>query len=77
MESRSLNRRDDGGKGVVRLTGAFITVFSIFAGLLLLFVVPSACGFVAGIELLFLAALFIAGLLILLLGKAVMRRKPG
>ena len=55
----------------LRLGGAFTTVFSVVAGLLVLFVIPVACTFVSGIQLIILGFLFVIGLLVFLLGQAL------
>jgi hypothetical protein len=58
---------------VLRVGGAFTAIFSLAMGLLILFVVPIACSFVGGIQLIVLSFLFIGGLLALLLGKTLWR----
>ena len=51
---------------ILSVAGIFITAFSIAMGLLVLFVIPFGCGFVASIGLVILFFLLIAGLILLL-----------
>ncbi len=60
---------------VLRIAGAFTAIFSLAVGLLVLFVIPSACSFVSGLLLIFLGFLFIIGGLAFLLGSVMLRRK--
>lgn len=48
--------------------GAFTAIFSLVMGVLVLFVIPGACRFLSGLQLLILGFVFIIGLLIFLLG---------
>ena len=57
------------GSSVLRLGGAFIVAFSVVAGLLLLFAIPSSCRFVSGLQLMFLGLFLIIGLLVFLAGQ--------
>ncbi len=52
----------------------FTTVFSVVAGLLVWFVIPSACSFVSSLELVLLAGLFLIGLVALLVGKVLLHK---
>ncbi len=56
---------------ILRISGVFITIFSLAMGLLVLFVIPGACSFLGGIELLMLGFLFVFGIITFLVGKAL------
>ncbi len=60
---------------VLTTTGAVTTIFSLVAGLLVLFVIPGACSFLGGLELVMLAFLFVFGVAAFALGKFLGRRK--
>ncbi len=62
---------------LLRTGGAFTAVFSLVVGLLVLFVIPGACSFVSGLELIILGFLFIVGVASFFLGNALLRRKMG
>ena len=62
---------------LLRTGGAFTAVFSLVMGLLVLFVIPSACSFLSGLELIILGFLFIVGVASFFLGNALLRRKMG
>ena len=69
-----------GGNGssnssILRLGGAITAIFSLVMGLLVLFVIPSACTFVGSLQLVILALLFIGGLLVFLFGLFLSHRK--
>ncbi|MBI4285467.1 MAG: hypothetical protein HY670_06160 [Chloroflexi bacterium] len=63
------------GDGALRIGGAFTAVFAVVTGLLVLFVIPGACAFLSGLELLILGFLFIAGLAVFLIGQILHRKK--
>lgn len=63
------------GSNVLRLGGAFVAAFSLVMGLLVLFVIPGACSFVSGLQLLILGFLLIIGMLTFFLGTALLWRK--
>ncbi len=60
---------------LLRVGGAFTAVFSLAVGLLVLLVIPGACTFVSGLQLVFLSFLFVVGVLIFFLGNALSRKK--
>ena len=60
---------------ILLIGGAFTVVFSLVVGLLVLFVIPVACIFVSGLQLLFLGFLFIIGVIGFFLGNALSRKK--
>ena len=68
-------RQSSVGGSLLRIGGAFTAVFSLAVGLLVLFVIPGACSFVSGLELIFLVFLFIIGVLAFFLGNALSRKK--
>lgn len=61
--------------GTVQTGGAFTAIFALAIGLLVLFVIPGACSFVGGIEIILLALLFIAGVIAFILGSTVFKKK--
>ncbi len=63
------------GSSLLRIGGAFTAVFSLVVGLLVLFVIPGACNFVSGLQLIFLGFLFIIGALAFFLGAVLSRQK--
>ncbi len=63
------------GSSALRIGGAFTAAFSLVVGMLVLFVIPAACSFVSGFELLLLGGLFIIGVLIFLIGLVLQRIK--
>ncbi len=63
------------GNNLLRIGGAFTAVFSLVVGLLVLYVIPSACSFFTSLELLILGFLFIGGVLTFLVGLLLSRRK--
>ncbi len=63
------------GGSLLRIGGAFTAVFSLVVGLLVLFVIPGACTFVSGLQLIFLGFLFVIGVLAFFLGNALLRKK--
>ncbi len=65
------------GSSLLRVGGAFTAVFSLVVGLLVLFVIPGACTFVSGLQLLILGFLFIVGVLAFFLGNVLSRKKMG
>jgi hypothetical protein len=70
-------RQKSVGSSLLRIGGAFTVVFSLVVGLLVLFVIPGACSFVSGLELIILGFLFIVGVVTFFLGNALLRRKMG
>jgi len=65
------------GSSLLRIGGAFTAVFSLAVGLLVLFIIPGACTFLSGLELIFLGFLFIIGVLAFFFGNALSRKKIG
>lgn len=63
------------GNNLLRITGAVVAAFSLVMGVLILFVIPSACSFLSSLGLLILGFLFIGGLAALLLGQVLVWRK--
>lgn len=63
------------GSSLLRIAGGFIAVFSVAMTLLVLFVIPGACSFLGGLQLLILGFLFIIGGLIFFLGTALSWKK--
>ena len=59
----------------LRIGGAFTAVFSLVMGLLVLFVIPGACSFVGGLQLLLLGFLFVIGVLAFFLGNALLHKR--
>ena len=70
-------RQKSVGSSLLRIGGAFTVVFSLVVGLLVLFVIPGACSFVSGLELIILGFLFIVGVATFFLGNALLLRKMG
>ena len=66
-----ITRHPTGTNDVLRIAGAFVAVFSLVVGMLVLFVIPGSCSFVGGLELLMLSLLFILGVITFLLGAAL------
>ena len=60
---------------VLRIAGAFTAIFSLAVGLLVLLVIPGACSFVSGVQLIVLGFLFIIGVLAFFLGNALLHKK--
>jgi len=60
---------------LLRLVGGFLAVFSVVVGVLILFVIPSACSFVGSIQLVMLGFLFVGGVTSFIFGQAMSRRK--
>ena len=54
----------------LRTAGAFIAIFSLVMGMLVLFVIPGACSFIGSLELLILSFLFVLGSIVFLAGTA-------
>jgi hypothetical protein len=59
---------------LLRISGAFIAIFSLAMGSLVLFVIPGACSFVGSIQVLMLGMLFVFGLITFLVGTAISRK---
>ncbi len=59
----------------LRIGGAFTAIFSLAMGLLVLFVIPSACTFVGSLQLAILGLLFLGGLFVFLFGLVLSRRE--
>ncbi len=68
-------RQNSTGTSLLRIVGGFTAVFSLAVGLLVLFVIPGACTFVSGLQLIILGFLFLAGVLAFFLGNALLRKK--
>ena len=68
------NRPNRSNWEVLKLGGGFTAVFSLAMSLLLLFVVPGACSFLAGLEIIMLGLLFLAGAAVYVLGFVLHRR---
>jgi hypothetical protein len=66
-----VTRHPTGTNDVLRIAGAFVAIFSLVMGMLILFVIPGACSFVGSLELLMLGFLFILGVIAFLWGTAV------
>lgn len=60
---------------VLTTTGLVTTLFSVVAGALVLFVIPGACSFLGGLEVVMLAFLFVFGVAAFTVGKILGRRK--
>jgi len=60
---------------VLRLGGMFTVVLSVAVGLLVLFVLPTACSVVGGLQLVFLGFLGFLGLCVFIVGLVLLRRK--
>ena len=58
---------------ILRIGGIFTVSFSVIAGLLVAFVLPTACSAVGGLELVFLCFLLFAGGLALAAGLILQR----
>jgi len=63
------------GKELLRLTGGFVAVFSLVVGLLVLFVIPGACSFLGGLQLVILGLLFVTGSLGFLVGHHMIHKQ--
>ncbi len=60
---------------ILRIAGAFIAIFSVVVGMLVLFVIPSACTYLGGLELFILTALFVLGVSAFLVGTVLSRKR--
>ena len=60
---------------LLSLGGAVTMVFSAAMGALILFVIPGACSFVGGLQVLILGFVFVMGGLAFLLGKILLWRR--
>lgn len=69
-----VNQRNQGIR-LLCVVGAVIAGFSVVMGLLVLFVIPGACAFLGGLELILLGFLFIIGVTASLLGLVLLRRR--
>ncbi len=70
-----MNEHNPTSGSVLRIAGAFIAVFSLVVGLLVLFVIPGACTFLSGLQLIILTFLFVVGILIFFFGNTLLRKK--
>ncbi len=70
-------RLNPAGNNPLSIGGLVAMVFSAAMGLLVLFVIPSACSFVGSFELLILGFMFLIGGVAFLLGKALLWRRKG
>ncbi len=59
---------------VLRIAGAFTAIFGLVMGMLVLFVIPGACSFLGGLQLLILTALFVLGVSAFLVGTILSRK---
>lgn len=59
---------------MLRIAGAFVAVFSLVVGLLVLFAIPVACSFLGSLQLLILGTLFVLGVIAFLAGTAISRK---
>lgn len=66
--------RDTSPSSLLRVSGAFITVFSLGAGLLVIFVLFDACPFVGSIGVLMLSLLFVLGAIAFIVGTVISRK---
>ncbi len=64
-----------GNSSIVRTAGAFVAIFSLVVGMLVLFVIPGACTFVGSLQLLILGFLFILGAVAFAVGTAFSRKR--
>ena len=60
---------------ILRIGGGFAAIFGLAMGLLVLFLIPSACTFVGSLQLAILGLLFLGGLFVFLFGLVLSRRK--
>ena len=74
----SMRPTDTSPSNILRITGAFVAIFSLVIGALVMFVLPGACSFVSIIQLAALSILFIFGVIAFLTGTAFSwKRKRG
>ena len=71
----TLVRYNPSASNLLRVRGGFIAVFSVAMTLLILFVIPGACTFVSGLQLIILGFLFVIGGLVFLLGATLSWKK--
>ena len=62
-------------RSVLRIGGAFTLAFSVVMAILVLFVIPVACSFLGGLELLILGSLFIVGAIAFVIGRVLSTRR--
>ncbi len=73
-----ITQSPEDNSSIVRIAGAFVAIFSLVVSLLVLFVIPGACTFVGGLQLLILGLLFILGAVAFVIGTIFSRkRRPG
>lgn len=60
---------------ILRFGGGFTAIFGLVMGLLVLFLVPSACTFIGSLQLAILGLLFLGGLFVFLFGLVLSHRK--
>ncbi len=70
-----MERRDNSGRNLLRLAGGFIAIFSVIMGMLVLFVIPGACSFLGGLELVVLFILFLLGGMAFAAGEVMSRKR--
>ncbi len=70
-------RLNPAGNNPLSIGGLVAMVFSAAMGLLVLFVIPTACSFVNSLGVLILGFVFIGGGAAFLLGKALLWRRGG
>ena len=68
MEDMTWGRR-------LHVAGMFLTVFCALATMLIVFVLPAACSFVFGMQLVLLAFLFMTGIVMILVGFLLAKRE--
>lgn len=56
---------------ILRIGGAFVTLFSLVMGTLVVFVIPGACTFVGSLQVLIFGFLFVLGVISFLVGTAL------
>ena len=59
---------------ILRIAGAFTAIFSLVIGMPVLFVIPNACTYLGGLQLLILTALFVFGVSAFLVGTILSRK---
>lgn len=78
MAAISLRPIDSSPGNLLRYGGAYISIFSVVIGLLVLFAIPVACSYVGSIQLVILGLLFVLGVMAFLAGTVFSwRRRKG
>ena len=60
---------------LLRITGAFLAIFSLLMGTLILFVIPLGCTFLGSLQLLILGFLFVFGVIVFIIGSILSRKE--